>query len=99
MSEKIYLSKRKWLNPKGSCDSGAIHYSVQSEYNYVDSSLYIWDCSRKVGLAFGFSNERSAKIRLRKVNMIIEALEEMKEAMGKAYPDLFDKKNTDEEET
>lgn len=89
VSKKIYLSSRKWLNPIGGCDSGAIQYSVSSEWQYVDADMDIWDCSRKIGLTFSFGNEKDAKIRLNKINNIISALEDMKEAMGKAYPDIL----------
>jgi hypothetical protein len=96
MKDKIYLSSRKWLNPIGGCDSGAIQYSVHSSYGYVESNMDIWDCSKKVGLTFSFEDERGAKVRLNKINGIINALEEMKSAMGKAYPDIFDKEIDDE---
>ena len=89
MSEKIYLSGRKWLNPTGGCDSGAIQYSVHSEYGYVEANMDIWDCSKKIGLTFSFSTKKDAKIRLNKINKFIDALEDMKRAMGKAYPDIF----------
>ena len=90
MSEKIFLSSRKWLNPKGRCDSGAIQYSVHSEFQYVESNMDIWDCSKKIGLTFSFGTKKEAKIRLNKIDKIISALEEMKIAMGKAYPDIFE---------
>jgi len=91
MSEKIYLSDRKWLNPKNSYDSGAIQYSVSSDFGYVEATLDIWDCSKKIGLTFSFENEDSAKLRLEKINILLSSLEDMKKAMGEAYPDIFDK--------
>ena len=96
MSEKIYLSSRKWLNPIGGCDSGAIQYSVHSDYGYVEANMDIWDCSKKAQLTFSFEDEKSAKIRLKKINILISSLEDMKKAMGKAYPDIFDKEVDDE---
>lgn len=95
MSDKIYLSKRKWLNPKSKCDSGAIQYSVHSEYNYIEANMDIWDCSKKIGLTFSFGDKKNAKIRLVKINILIDSLIEMKKAMGKAYPDVL---NSEEEE-
>ena len=92
MSEKIYLAKRGWLNPKSLCDSGAIQYSVSSDYGYVEANIDIWDCSKKIQLTFGFEDERSAKIRAVKIDKLISSLEDMKEAMGKAYPDILEKK-------
>ena len=85
--EKFFVDKRFWLNPKKHSDSGAIHYYVSGYQGdpYVDASLTVWDCSRKTTLDFSFHDEQSAKQRAKKIDMLINALQEMKEAMGKAY--------------
>jgi len=85
---KVYLSGRKWLNPENHNDSGAIQYKVDSGYGYIDCNFEIWDCSRKVALHFGFENEKQAKQRAYKVDILIKALQEMRVAMGRAYKDI-----------
>lgn len=86
---KYYLDKREWLNPKRHEDSGAIQYYVSHDgYGWVDGSLTIWDCGRKVTLNLSFSSQTAAKQRAIKVNKLIHALEEMKKALGEAYNDI-----------
>ncbi len=90
MSEKILVNKRLWLNDSTSCDSGAIHYRVSydsdNEYKYVDATLSIWDCSKKIVLTFDFEdNAQQVLERARKIDKFIHALEEIKSNLGIAY--------------
>jgi hypothetical protein len=98
--ETKLLSKRKWLNPKDHNDTGLIAYSVLTdegdEWASVDAFLDIWDCSRKISLNFCFDNDKQAKNRAKKIDYMISALEEMKEAMAEAY-DKIDFKETNYE--
>jgi len=93
--DKMYLSKRLWLNPKASSDSGALQYEVSIEkgyiddkYRYLSANLDIWDCNRRISLDFGFDSDKSAKERDKKISLMITALQEIKQALGKAYNDM-----------
>lgn len=85
-----YIDKRLWLNPTKHSDTGAIQYHV-SKYegdSWVDASFTIWDCSRKTTLSFDFNGEQAAKQRAEKVDALIDALQQFKQAMGEAYNDM-----------
>jgi hypothetical protein len=93
MSKKIDKGARKWLNPHRHDDTGMFSWFVEYESDleehyptdWVDASLDVWDCSRKASLNFGFSNEKQAKQRAEKIDMLITALQDMKKAMAEAY--------------
>jgi hypothetical protein len=85
-----YVCKRKWLNPAISSDSGAISYIVEDDYNAeVYASLSLWDCGRKVTLDFSFNatDPKQSQERAKKINLLIESLIEMRDAMGEAFND------------
>jgi len=95
MTEKTFLSKRKWLNPKNHSDTGMYAVSVSADEYGVNGSFTLWDCSRKITLDF-FCEEKDAKIRADKIDMLINGLQEMKEAMGKAYDYHLEAKEEEE---
>lgn len=90
---KTYTSKRQWLNPIDSCNSGAIQYKVTSytpcekEDFVICATLSIWDCSKKITLDFGIWEEKDAKKVAKKIEMLQDALQDMRESIGKAYQD------------
>jgi len=93
--QKTYINKRYWLNPKSVYNSGAISYSVKSypedEYDdSVESELSIWDCSRKITLDFSFYTLEGSKVVSKKIERLINSLEEIKLALGKAYNDKIE---------
>lgn len=87
------MNKRIWLNPKTSYDTGALHVYVtrHSDSSYIDAELSLWDCSRKIHLSFGCNGYtlKETQERANKIDLIINALQEMKVAMGKAYNDIL----------
>lgn len=83
--EKTFLAKRKWLNPIDHADTGMFSMDVSAESYGVSGTFTLWDCGRKVSLDFWVSDEKDAKARANKLDMLISGLQEMKEAMGKAY--------------
>lgn len=93
MSKKIDKGARQWLNPERHDDTGMFAWFVEYERDendsypsdWVEAALDIWDCSRKVSLNFGFSNEKQAKQRAEKIDMLITALQDMKKVMAEAY--------------
>lgn len=80
-------SSRKWLNPKGHWDTGAIQWEVRTSgtIHVIEGNLSIWDCGRKITLNFSAYNPQDLKQRARKLELLISELEEFREAMGKAY--------------
>lgn len=96
---KTYTSKRQWLNPIDSCNSGAIQYKVTSYTPCEDvtfdicSTLSIWDCSRKITLDFGIWEEKDAKKVAQKIQILQDALQDMKESIGKAYQDSVENRD------
>lgn len=83
--EKSFLKKRSWLNPNGHDDTGMYSISVSGHVWGLDASFDIWDCSRKISLSFYCTNEKDFKQRAQKIDNLIAGLQEMKEAIGKAY--------------
>ena len=89
--QKTYINKREWLNPKDVYNSGAISYAVTSyiggDDDSVDGELTIWDCSRKVTLDFSFYTLKGSKVVSKKIDKLINSLQDIKEALGDAYND------------
>jgi hypothetical protein len=78
-------SKRSWLNPKDSSDTGAIqsYGCIEGEEGkqFFDGGLSIWDCGRKISLDLSADCVRKADQRIRKLDIIIEHCEQMKFAL------------------
>jgi len=93
MKFKIYTKARKWLNPIGCYNSGAIQYKVSADKPWKDgevdicAELSIWDCSRKIVLDFNVCNEKSAINVAKKIQILQDALQDIKVNLGKAYND------------
>lgn len=83
------VSSRKWLNPVSHEDSGAIQWHVTCDnVHSIDAYVTIWDCGRKITLSlncYGIEGVREAKQRAQKINLLIEELTKMKQALGEAY--------------
>jgi len=104
MSKKFIVSDRQWLNPEQHNDTGMFAWGVEYEpsdgnckYDYVEAHFDVWDCSRKTSLNFGFSNEKQARQRAEKLDMLIKALHQMREHMATAYNKIREDKSTWEE--
>lgn len=97
MKEKTYVKKRKWLNPIGHWNTGAISYAVVGDKYSVDVDLSIWDCSRKISLDLSVSDEKDAKNVNEKINILIESLLDIKANLGIAYNDFLENKEEDDE--
>lgn len=88
---KTFLRKRKWLNPKKSTNTGALDYSVYSDtedyggYGCVEAHLSIWDCNRKITIDFSMYYKEDGEKIARKINILIDSLTEIKEALGVAW--------------
>lgn len=93
---KMYLSKRKWLNPVGHYNTGAVAYSVQQDYG-ISAQLELWDCGRKVTLDLSVHDEKSAKQVADKIGILQTALQEIREALGKAYLDRLESLEGDDD--
>lgn len=99
--KRVQLYKRKWLNPKTHSDLGAIKYKVHHDggTGWVAAEVDIWDCGRKITLDFDCHNKRDAKNRTKKLDILIESLQEMKVHLNKAldYDDVFEYDEEDDD--
>ena len=89
MKDKVYLNKRKWLNPVGHWNTGALAYKVTRDQYSVDSELSIWDCSKKITLDLCVTDSESAKQVAKKIDTLLLSLTEIRQGIGKAYDDLL----------
>jgi len=92
MKYKVYTKGRKWLNPIDSCNSGAVQYKVSADKPWKDghdicSTLSIWDCSKKISLDFSVYDKKDADLVAKKIQVLQDALQDIKEALGLAYHD------------
>ena len=79
---------RQWLNPKDSNDSGMVQCRVYGDLGidpYIEASLSIWDCSRKISLHFDFSTTQEATQRAKKIDILVKELLNLKEQLGVCY--------------
>lgn len=79
--KKYKKHQRKWLNPVGHWDTGAMSWHVSCDYSDVESELTLWDCSRKITLSFAYTTQAEKRGRIKKIDTLIQALEDMKSAM------------------
>jgi hypothetical protein len=70
--------RRVWLNPNRSYDDGYIITSVDTE---GDFNLKIADCNRIVDLNVYYSTKSEKKRRIRKMNVLIDELTNLRDAM------------------
>jgi len=96
--EKIFLNKREWLNPKGHADTGAIASKVSADKYGVYGHISIWDCGRKIELSIYYDNEKEAKQRARKLQMLIDHMKEVQVALGQAYPYYLEHKEEEDDD-
>lgn len=75
MGKKTRKPYRSFLNP-GTSELGAVSVEVSGEGStYLDATLQLSDCNRKVELYFSASSLTSAKDRKKKVEAIRKALD------------------------
>ena len=89
---KQFGSKRRWLNPKSSDDTGMVSWSVSADHYSLDATFDVWDCSRKISLDFGVYGDditKDATYRAKKLDILIGELQAMKDAMASAYEYRF----------
>ena len=102
MKYKVYKKGRAWLNHVDSYNSGAIQYKVSADRpwkeGYIDicAELSIWDCSRKITLDFNASDEKEAKKVADKIQILQNALQDIKEGLSEAYIDSMNAEIEDE---
>ena len=84
MAKTFKKSKRFWLNPKDHSDTGMVSWKVDGDKYGCEGTFTIWDCSRKVSLNFWCESEKEAIQRVDKIDKLIEALQEFKQAMEEA---------------
>jgi hypothetical protein len=95
------MAKRVWLNPLSSDDTGAIQAKGKYDEYWIDLSVDVWDCSRKITLDFSVLGPKSYKERIKKLDNLITLLEECKNFIEEVYPDYekekkeYAKKNPD----
>ena len=96
MKTKTFIDKRKWINPKSHDDNGWISYNVNSDYG-LNAEFMIADCSRTITLNFSTysQSKKGAMQRADKINTLIEALTEFREALGEAWQ--YEEDNKEEE--
>jgi len=93
MKFKIYTKGRKWLNPVDSHNSGAIQYKVSADKPWKEgqldifAGLSIWDCSKKISLDFSVCEVKDAIKVAKKIQILQDALQDIKVNLGKAYED------------
>lgn len=88
MSKGKYVhNKRDWLNPKSSCDTGAVFSSVCVHKDSIDADLCVRDCSRSINLDLSVydKNYKSFAARLRKVDVLIAHLEGLREGLVEGW--------------
>ena len=83
--DKTFGKTRRWLNPKAHSDTGMISWDVSASGYSVEAEFSMWDCSRKINLDFNVYNEKDARDRAAKLDILIEELTKMREAMADAY--------------
>jgi hypothetical protein len=79
---KVNYNSRKFLNPKQGM--AAIECNVEAgSYlrEAVDANVSISDCNRQVQLDFSMYKKEDAKVKLAKINVIIEELSKFKEQL------------------
>jgi len=95
MASKVHTKGRKWLNPVNSYNSGAIQYIVSSDEPWdrgesdISAELSIWDCSRKITLDFSVYTHKDAVNSAKKIQVLQDALQDIKEALSSAYGDYI----------
>lgn len=94
-----FLTTREWLNPIGHPDTGAIEVKVSgnNQSSWVDASVDVWDCGRKISLDFNFNNEKTAQQRAEKIDLMIKVLTDTKTALGKAFDNMVKIRENDDE--
>ena len=97
MSEKIFHKRRDWLNPVGHWDTGAMSSKVSADADGIECNISIWDCGRKISLDLGIYGEKGAKQRSKKIQIMIEHLQEVQQSLGKAYDHYMTEQDKDNE--
>lgn len=91
MAKKTLVSKRYWLNPKNHEDTGHVKavvsldsWTLEGEpLCDIEAEFALADCYRKVTLEFGCQTKRGAAQRLKKLDMIIDSLKQIRDAIDK----------------
>jgi len=84
----IYSFRRRaFLNPIASNQTSYILAHVESsrggEYDLGDNLIFLSDCRRQIVLEFFLGTEQDRKISLKKINLLIDAFTQFREALTK----------------
>lgn len=85
MKHKNHVQGRAWLNPVSHADTGAIAWRVTSGYTTA-AELEIRDCNRTVTLDFHCRTDQELEQRIRKLDKIIHACNEIKRGLAEGVP-------------
>ena len=77
MDVKRIHHSRKFLNPKKGV--ALIETAGRAGVEYVDASVTIGDCHRRIDLDFSFANKKQRKERLAKLELLIGELQDLME--------------------
>jgi len=82
---KTFTRNRQWLNPVEHEDTGAISWHVEGGVYEAEAEITIRDCDRQIKLDFGARDKKELNQRIKKLNMLIDALEDVKQNLGEAF--------------
>lgn len=83
-NNKEVFKSRNWLNELRSEDTGAVSVRVEADMYGVDAYITLRDCRRQIELDFCFDGEKQLKDRIRKANLLIDSIDQMKDALDEA---------------
>ena len=84
----IYSFRRRaFLNPVATNETSYILAHVESshggKYKLGDNLIFLADCRRQIMLEFFLGNERDRELSLKKINLLIDAFTQFREALTK----------------
>ena len=85
---KVKKVGRKWLNPSDHEDTGLVAWYVKcrdKDSEWVDANLSIWDCYKKISLDFDCHATKDLEVRLKKLDLLEEAIAGVRAGLLKAY--------------
>lgn len=79
------INKKVYLDPEHVTETGSICWSIDDTYCShkfsIDASIKIYDCSRSITLDFDCYTEGELSNRLKKLEVLISELTEMRELL------------------
>ena len=94
--KNLFFRKRVFLNPTSTGNTSYILAEAESsqngEYKWGHYMLTIADCRRRIQLEFFLGTKRARRISLAKINLLIDALTQVRDALI-AELELIEKKS------